>query len=97
MQCSAEVEYFLGLIPESKQSFQGLIDHVSLKFQSCETASSLIGDFYNQSQNCETEYMFVGELQVLMRKIMAQKSEFLGEENQVLKHQFTHNLRDSYF
>ena len=37
------------------------------------------------------------ELQVLVRKILACKSEFLGEANQALKHQFTQNLRDPYF
>ena len=30
-----EVEYYLSLIPKSKQSFQGLIDHPGLAFQSC--------------------------------------------------------------
>ena len=45
-----EVEYYLGLTAESEQSFQVLIDHLSLTFQSCEMVSSLIGDFYNQSQ-----------------------------------------------
>ena len=42
-------------------------------FQSCEPVSSLIGDFYNWSQEArETEDMFADELQVLMRKIVAQ-------------------------
>ena len=45
-----EVEYYLVLTPKSEQSFQGLIDHISLTFQSCETVSSLIVDFYNWSQ-----------------------------------------------
>ena len=45
-----EVEYYLGLTPKSKQSFQGLLDHLSLAFQSCKTVSSLIADFYNWSQ-----------------------------------------------
>ena len=30
-----KVEYDLSVTPESKQSFQGLIDHLSLAFQSC--------------------------------------------------------------
>ena len=42
-----EVECYLGLTPESEQSFQGMKDHLSLTFQSCETVSSLKGDFYN--------------------------------------------------
>ena len=55
-QARSEVEYYLGLTPEEEQSFQGLIDHLSLAFQSCETVSSLIADFYNWSQKIwETE------------------------------------------
>ena len=58
-QAQSEVEYYLGLTPEGKQSFQGLIDHLSLVFQSCKMVSSLIADFYNQSQKArETEDMF---------------------------------------
>ena len=35
-QARSEVEYYLGLTPKEEQSFQGLIDHLSLAFQSCE-------------------------------------------------------------
>ena len=93
-----EVEYYLGLNPKSEQSLQGLIDHLSLTFQSCETISSLIGGFHNWSQKAkEIKDVFTDELQILVRKIVACKPEFLGEANQALKHQFAHNLRDPYF
>ena len=93
-----KVEYYLGLTPKNKQSFQGLIDHLSLAFQSCEMVSSLIGDIYNQSQNTRVNKdVFANELQILLWKILACKPEFLGEANQTLKHQFAHNLRDLYF
>ena len=36
------------------------------------------------------------ELQVLVRKNVACKPEFISEMNQALKHQFTQNLRDLY-
>ena len=49
-QTRSKVEYYLGLTPKDEQSFQGLIDHLSLAFQSCEMVSSLIADFYNWSQ-----------------------------------------------
>ena len=66
-QARSEVEYYLGLTPKEEQSFQGLIDHLSLAFQSCEMVSSLIADFYNQSQKIqETTDAFVDELQVLV-------------------------------
>ena len=97
-QARSEVEYYLGLTPEQEQSFQGLIDHLSLAFQSCKTVSSLIADFYNQCQRTrETEDTFADELQILVRKIIARKPEFINEANQALKHQFVQNLRDPYF
>ena len=55
-----EVKYYLNLTQESKQSFQGLIDHLSHVFQSCQMVSSLKADFYNQSQN-------IGRLKVLLQ------------------------------
>ena len=97
-QARSEVEYYLGLTPEEEQSFQGLIDHLSLAFQSCETVSSLIADFYNRFQKTrETEDAFADELQVLVWKIVARKPEFIHEANQALKHQYAQNLRDPYF
>ena len=71
-QARSEVEYYLGLTPKEEQPFQGLIDHLSLAFQSCKMVSSLIADFYNQSHKTwETEDTFTDELQVLVRKIVA--------------------------
>ena len=97
-QARSEVEYYLGLTPEQEQSFQGLIDHLSLTFQSCETVSSLIADFYNRCQRTrETEDAFADELQILVRKIIARKPKFIHEANQALKHQYAQNLRDPYF
>ena len=93
-----KVEYYLGLTPKSEQSFHGLIDHLTLAFQSCEMVSSLIAAFYNQSQKAqETKDMFADELQVLVRKTVAHKPEFISNVNQALKHQFAQNLRDPYF
>ena len=97
-QARSEVEYYLGLTPEEEQSFQGLIDHLSLAFQSCETVSSLIADFYNRFQKTrETEDAFADELQILVQKIVARKPEFIHEANQALKHQYAQNLCDPYF
>ena len=94
----SEVEYYLGLTPKEEQSFQGLMDHLTLAFQSCEMVSYLIADFYNWSQKIqETEDAFADELQVLVRTIVARKPEFKKEANQALKHQFAQNLRVPYF
>ena len=82
-QARSEVEYYLGLTPKEEQSFQGLIDHLSLAFQSCEAVSSLIADFYNRFQKTrETEDAFADELQILVGKIVARKPEFIHEANQ---------------
>ena len=97
-QARSEVEYYLGLTPKEEQSFQGLIDHLSLAFQYCKMVSSLIADFYNWSQKTwETEDAFADELQVLVRKIVAWKPEFKNKANQDLKHQLAQNLQDPYF
>ena len=97
-QARSKVEYYLGLTPEEEQSFQGLIDHLSLTFQFCKTVSSLIADFYNWFQKTrETVDAFADELQILVRKIIVQKPEFIHEANQALKHQYAQNLRDPYF
>ena len=70
-QARSKVEYYLGLTPKEEQSFQGLIDHLSLAFQSCKTVSSLIADFYNWFQKTrETKDAFADELQILVRKIV---------------------------
>ena len=97
-QARSEVKYYLALAPKSKQSFQGLIDHLSLAFQSCKVVSSLIADFYNWCQMTgETEDIFADELQMLVQKIQACKPEFINKANQALKHQIAHNLRNPYF
>ena len=90
-----EVEYYFGMYPEEKQSFQGLIDHLTTAFQSGETENSLIGDFYNHIQKTnESKDAFADELQILVRKIIARKPEFCLKANEVLKHQYIHNLKD---
>ena len=87
----------MGLTPKEEQSFQGLIDYLSLAFQLCKMVSPLIADFYNWTQKIqETEDAFTDKLQVLVRKIVAQKPEFISEANQALKHQYAQNLRDLY-
>ena len=97
-QARSEVEYYLGLTPKDEQSFQGLIDHIRLMFQSCEMVSSLIADFDNWSQKTqEMKDAFADQLQVLVRKIVVWKPKFKSKANQALKHQFAQNLRDPYF
>ena len=71
-----EIEYFLGMHSEVEQSLQGLIDQLSAAFQSGETENSLIGDLYDCIQKTnESKDAFSDEQQILVRKIIARKSE----------------------
>ena len=44
-----EVKFYMGMVFEEDKSFEGLIDHLCDAFQSGETLSQLISDFYGQS------------------------------------------------
>ena len=88
----------MGMVAEEDQSFKGLIDHLCDAFQSGETLSKLISNFYGQSQKTrETEDTFADNLQVLARKIIACKPSFRKEANQQLKAQYVHKLQDQYY
>ena len=41
-----EVEFYMGMIAEDQQSFDGLVTHLTNTFQSGETVSNLISNFY---------------------------------------------------
>ena len=66
-----EVEFYMGMMAEEDQPFEGLIDHLHDAFQSGETLSELISNFYAQSQKArQTKDTFADDLQVLARKII---------------------------
>ena len=69
-----EVEFYMGMVMEDQQTFEGLIQHLKNTFQSGETISKHISDFYGQAQKKnECEDIFADNLQVLVRKIIARK------------------------
>ena len=41
-----EVEFYMGMVAEEQQTFEGLIQHLKNAFQSGKTISKLISDFY---------------------------------------------------
>ena len=45
-----EVGFYMGMIVDDQQSFDGLVDHLKNAFQSGETVSKLISDFYSRHQ-----------------------------------------------
>ena len=88
----------MGMVAEEDQSFEGLINHLCDAFQSGETLSELISNFYGWSHKTrETEDTFADDLQVLARKIIACKLSFRKEDNQQLKAQYAHKLWDQYY
>ena len=75
-----------------------LIQHLKNAFQSRETISELISNFYGQAQKRnESEDMFVDDLHVLVQKIIARKPEFRADANEQLKYQYAHKLQDLYY
>ena len=93
-----EVEFYMGMVTEEQQTFEGLIQHLKNAFQSGETISELNRDFYGQAQKKnESEDTFAEELQILVPKIIARKPDFRQDANQQLKSQFAHKLKDPYY
>ena len=93
-----EVEFYKGMIADDQQSFDGLVNHLKHAFQSGETVSELISDFYgcHQKKN-KSEDGFADDLQILVRKIIAHKPSFRAEANEQLKNQYAHKLHNQYY
>ena len=93
-----EVEFYMGMVVEEQQTFEGLIQHLKNAFQSSETTSKLISDFYSWAQKKnKSEEAFADELQILVCKIIARKPEFRQDANEQLKSQYVHKLKDPYY
>ena len=85
-----EVEFYMGMITADQQTFVGLVNHLKNAFQLGETLSELISDFYS----CHQKRNELEDVQILVRKIIAQKPSFRAEANEQLKHQYAHKLHD---
>ena len=93
-----EVEFYMGMVADEQQTFKGLIQHLKNAFQSSETTSELISNFYARAQKKnESEEAFADKLQILVCKIIARKPEFREDANEQLKSQFAHKLKDPYY
>ena len=93
-----EVEFYMGMVTDEQQTFEGLVQHLKNAFQSRETTSELISDFYARAQKKnESEEAFADELQILVCKIIARKLEFREDANEQLKNQYAHKLKDPYY
>ena len=93
-----EVEFYRGMIVDEQQSFDGLVNYLKNAFQSGETVSELISDFYGHHQKKnESEDALADDLQILVWKIIAQKPSFRAEANEQLKNQYAHKLHDQYY
>ena len=93
-----KVEFYMGMVAEEQQTFEGLIQHLKNAFQSGKTISELISDFYGHAQKkSKSEDAFADDLQVLVWKIIARKLEFRKDANEQLKSQYAHKLKDLYY
>ena len=93
-----EVEFYIGMVTDEQQIFKGLVQHLKNAFQSGETTSELISDFYARAQKKnESEEALADELQILVHKIIARKPEFREDANEQLKSQYAHKLKDPYY
>ena len=93
-----EVEFYMGMVADEQQTFEGLVQHLKNAFWSGETTSELISDFYARAQKKnESKEAFVDELQILVCKIIARKPEFREDANEQLKSQYAHKLKDPYY
>ena len=93
-----KVEFYMGMVMEEQQIFEGLIQHLKNALQSGKITSELISNFYGQAQKKnESEEAFANELQILVCKIIARKLEFRQDANEQLKSQYTHKFKDPYY
>ena len=84
----------MGMVADEQQTFEGLVQHLKNAFQSGETTSKLISDFYGRAQKKnESEEAFADELQILVCKIIARKLEFREDANEQLKSQLHIKLK----
>ena len=62
-----KVEFYMGMVVEEQQTFEGLVQHLKNTFQSGKTISKLISDFYSWDQKkSKSEDAFMDDLQVLV-------------------------------
>ena len=93
-----EVEFYMGMIADDQQTFDGLLNHLKNAFQLGEAVSELISNFYSHHQKKnELEDAFADDLQILVRKIITCKPSFRAEANEQLKHQYAHKLHNQYY
>ena len=93
-----EVEFYVGMVMDAQQTFEGLVQHLKNAFKSGETTSELISNFYARAQKKnESEEAFADDLQILVCKIIARKPEFREDVNEQLKSQFALKLKDPYY
>ena len=89
------VEFYIGMIMDDQQIFDGLINHLKNAFKSGDTVSELISDFYGHHQRKnESGDIYAENLQNLIRKIIVHKPSLRAEGNKQLKHHYAHKLHD---
>ena len=88
-----KVEFYMGMAVEDQQTFEHLVQHLKNAFQSGETISELISNFYGWAQKKkQSEDVLADNFQVFVPKIIARKPEFRMDANEQLRNQYAHKL-----
>ena len=88
-QAHDEVKFCMGMVAEDQQTLEGLINHLKSAFHLGEIMSELISDsMVMPKEKINQEDVFTDDIQILVRKIIAQKASFRVEANEQLKHQY---------
>ena len=78
-------------------SYKDLLEHLSLTFTGGKDESTLMADFYSQTQKVkESDESFADELQVLAQKVISKRPNFQQGLNSVLKNQYVNQLYDHH-
>ena len=90
-QAHEKGEFYLGIVAEKDQTFEGLIKHFKCAFQSGDTISELISDFMDVLKRPENQRMpLLMTTRIHSCKIIVHMPSFWFEANEQLKHQWAH-------
>ena len=89
-----EVEFQLDLCG-GVISYQDLLKHLSIAFQGGDDEANLLAEFYSCAQKVkESEEAFADELQILARKVIINKPDFMVNLDTTLKQRYDSQLLD---
>ena len=89
-----EVEFQLDLCG-GVITYENLLRHLSVTFQGGDNEANLLAEFYSRTQKTkESEEAFADELQILARKVIIKKPDFMVNLDTTLKQRYASQLLD---